>query len=168
MKYLALLSFILAAQSVSAAEPISNPLVDYPGFLENAEEVAGLRQDRVVTEAQFLAMAASPGTIILDARSANFFEMLHVRGAINLPFTDFIADALAKIIPAKDTPILIYCNNNFLNQPVAFASKVATTSLNVHTFNSLYSYGYRNVYELGPLIDASQTRLELVGTLSGK
>ena len=36
---------------------------------------------------------------------------------------------------------------------------------NIHTFNALYSYGYRNVYELGPLIDISKAKIEFEGSL---
>ena len=39
-----------------------------------------------------------------------------------------------------------------------------SASLNLSTFVSLYTYGYRNIYELGPLLDAKTTRLELVST----
>jgi hypothetical protein len=67
------------------------------------------------------------------------------------------------VIPAKNTRVLIYCNNNFQNEPAAFASKTATASLNIYTFNSLYGYGYTNVYELGPLIDIQKTKLEFEG-----
>ena len=62
----------------------------------------------------------------------------------------------------KDQKILIYCNNNFVGEPQAFATKVAPPSLNLSTYISLYTYGYRNVYELGPLLDVKRTKLELV------
>ena len=73
-------------------------------------------------------------------------------------------DELARIIPSRDTRILIYCNNNFLNERAAFPSKLPAASLNVHTFNVLFAYGYRNVYELGPLIDIEKTRIVFEGT----
>jgi hypothetical protein len=68
------------------------------------------------------------------------------------------------MFPDKNQKILIYCNNNFVNAPVAFPTKVASASLNLSTYVSLYTYGYRNVYELGPLLDAKTTKLELVST----
>ena len=64
----------------------------------------------------------------------------------------------------KSTRILIYCNNNFLNAPDTFATKAAPASLNIHTFNTLYSYGYTNIYELGPLIDIRKAKLAFEGT----
>ena len=69
------------------------------------------------------------------------------------------------MIPGKDTRVLIYCNNNFENEPVAFPLKAPAASLNLYTFNALYSYGYRNVYELGPLIDIRTSKLPFVGAM---
>ncbi len=42
--------------------------------------------------------------------------------------------------------------------------KAASASLNIATYITLYDYGYRNVFELGPLLDVNATRLELDGT----
>jgi hypothetical protein len=102
-------------------------------------------------------MAAQRGTIILDARSAQKFSLLHVKGAKNLSLPDITEDELAKMIPSKSTRILIYCNNNFLNEPAAFPSKALDAALNVYTMNVLFAYGYTNVYELGPLLDIRKT-----------
>jgi|GEM_PF-3815792 len=43
--------------------------------------------------------------------------------------------------------------------------KAARASLNISTYIALYSYGYRNVYELGPLLDVHATKLPLEGSL---
>lgn len=145
------------------APQIANPRIDYPGFLNDAREVAKLREDRRVTEEKFVEMAADPGTVILDARSASKYKLLHVRGAKNLSLPDITAAELARIIPDKTTRVLIYCNNNFQNEEPAFPEKRARVALNILTFNALYGYGYRNVYELGPLIDIKKTILQLEG-----
>jgi hypothetical protein len=110
-------------------------------------------------------MASEEGTIVLDARSDAKFAIMHVKGARHLAFPDITADELAKVIPEKSSRVLIYCNNNFLNEPEAFPSKMPTASLNIHTFNTLYNYGYQNVYELGPLVDVKKTKLTLEGKL---
>jgi len=62
--------------------------------------------------------------------------------------------------------VLIYCNNNFLNQQQAFRTKAPVASLNIYTFNVLYSYGYHNVYELGPLLDIKKSKLGFEGMLA--
>jgi hypothetical protein len=38
--------------------------------------------------------------------------------------------------------------------------------LNLSTYIALYSYGYRNIYELAPLLDVSTSKLELEPTAS--
>lgn len=159
----ATLLFVITAQ----AQEIPNQLIDYVTFQENVASVGGLCESRRVSEKQFMRMAADPSTVILDARSAEKFALLHVKGAKNLSLPDITEDELAKIIPSKSTRILVYCNNNFLNEPAAFPSKVLSAALNIHTFNVLYAYGYTNVFELGPLVDIHETRIAFEGKLAG-
>lgn len=154
------LMFALVAGAARAEErQIPNRLIDYKGFREDVSKVEGLRRERRVTEEEFLRMAAEPDTVVLDARSAAKFRLLHIRGAKNLSLPDVTAAELARVIPTKTTRVLIYCNNNFENEQAAFPSKIARASLNIYTFNTLYSYGYTNVYELGPLIDIRTSKL---------
>ena len=155
---------VLACASPPAAEnSISNRLIDYPGYLKIAQQVQAPREKRRVTEEQFITMATGRGTIVLDARSESKFKLRHIKGAVNLPFTEFTESTLAKTIPRKNTRVLIYCNNNFLGSPAAFAGKAAAASLNISTYVTLTSYGYTNIYELGPLIDIKSTKLVFEG-----
>ena len=155
---------ISALVSYGETNNIPNGLIDYDTFLTHAVDVGRLRSERRVTEEQFIGMATEPGTVIFDARSDDKYARLHIAGAKHLSFPEITADELAKIFPSKSTRILIYCNNNFLNAPGTFATKAPSASLNIHTFNTLFSYGYTNVYELGPLIDIRKTKLQFEGT----
>ena len=141
-----------------------NPHIDYRRFAAGVVEVEALRERRRIGEDEFLALAAKPDTVILDARSHEKYDLLHVRGARHLSFPDITADELSKVIPTKDTRVLIYCNNNFENEERAFARKVAPAALNVHTFNVLHAYGYTNVHELKPLLDVRTTKIPFAGT----
>ena len=144
--------------------PATNPAIDMKGYLAAAREAADYRESRRVSEEKFLSMASDPTTIILDARSREKYDELHVRGAINLSFPDINARSLAQVIPSKNTRVLIYCNNNFTGNESAFATKIATASLNLSTYIALFSYGYKNVYELEPLLDVQTTKLTLEPT----
>lgn len=145
----------------------NNPHIDFPGYLELGKEVYAYRRRRRVSEREFIRMAKEPDTIILDTRSRDKYEMKHIAGAKHLNFSDFTEESLAKVIPSKDTRILIYCNNNFdLRWPesarrdrAAFATKAPALALNIPTFVNLYGYGYKNIYELRPAVDMDQTEL---------
>jgi phage shock protein E len=156
-------SLLALAAPAGAQAPMPNPLIDYREFLGVARRVEAVRESRRLSEDAFLRMMAEPGVVVLDARSAAKFALRHVRGAVNLSLPDFTAAELARIIPAKDTTVLIYCNNNFLGSPASFASKLPAASLNISTYVNLATYGYTNVYELGPLVDVRATRLPFEG-----
>ena len=155
---------LFAALFAAVAAPPPNPAIDMDGYLHVASEAAAWRQSHRVSEDDFIRMSGEPGTIVLDARSAAKYAELHVKGAINLPFPDIAIATLRDTIPDKDTRILIYCNNNFQNAERPFPSKASRAALNLSTFIALYGYGYRNVYELAPLLDIKTTKLELDGT----
>lgn len=138
---------------------LENPAIDMPGYLTIAQEAALHREGRRLTEDEFILMSHTPNTIILDARSKEKYDQLHIKGAINLSFSDIAIDSLQQTIPDKNTRILIYCNNNFENANQFFPTKMRTASLNISTYIALYTYGYRNIYELGPLLDITTSIL---------
>jgi hypothetical protein len=145
--------------SADQSAPPPNPAIDMEGYLRLSREAAKCRETRRVSEADFLRMSREPGTIVLDARSREKYKLLHVKGAINLSFPDITVESLNRVLPDKTARILIYCNNNFKNAEEAFPTKMPVASLNISTYISLYSYGYRNVYELGPQMDPAQSKL---------
>ena len=166
----------------AANVPPPNPNIDMDGFIKGAQAAAKVRESRRLSEDDFLKMSQEGGVIVLDARSKEMYDLLHVKGAINLSFPNIDVVSLSKVLPDKKAKILIYCNNNFTpsdrkvdqqqvqtpGQPatkrevadLAMRPKRAITSLNLSTYIALYNYGYRNVYELGPLIDIKSSRLE--------
>ena len=164
----ALACLFSALAATAETNNIPNRLIDYDTFLAHAADVGRLRAEHRVTEDRFLEMAAQPGTVVFDARSDDKYQKLHIKGARHLSFPEITETELAKVFPAKSTRILIYCNNNFLNAPETFASKAPSASLNIHTFNTLVSYGYANVYELGPLLDIHKTKILFEGTQARK
>ena len=143
---------------------IVNPAIDMEGYLRVSIEAANHRETRRLSEEEFRRMSGESGTVILDARSRQKYDELHIRGAINLSFPDIALESLRRMLPDKSTRILIYCNNNFRGAEEPFPTKLPTASLNLSTYIALYSYGYRNVYELGPLVDVKISKLELVST----
>lgn len=168
-----LLSSIVLAAAGGFAPPVfareepmnlHNPAIDMAAHLATAQAAAAHREIRRLGELEFAELAARPGVVILDARSASKYAQLHIAGAVNLSFPDFTQDSLAEAVGDLDTTVLIYCNNNFHNEPEAFPTKRVDVALNLSTYESLYAYGYRNVYELGPLLDPATSQLQFAGT----
>ena len=150
----------LAATAIARdPEAIFNPAIDTAGYLRTATAALAYRDSRRLSEEDFVRYAREPGTIVLDARSREKYDELHVAGAINLSFPDIAIDSLRRAIPNRSTRILIYCNNNFRGAEGPFPSKLPAASLNLSTFIALYTYGYRNVWELGPQIDLERSML---------
>jgi hypothetical protein len=154
------IAFSWSVVPASTRDTIENPNIDMAGYLAAAHEAAAWRETHRLSEAEFLQMSKIPNTLVLDARSAEKFNELHIRNAFNLSFPDITVESLARAVPNKDTRVLIYCNNNFRNAEGPFPTKLNNASLNLSTFIALYSYGYRNVFELGPSIDFGATMLD--------
>ena len=144
----------LALLFATPGDPAPNPQIDYAGFARLTGDVRTLRAGRLLRFDAFKAKAASKDALLLDARSADKFAAGHIAGAVNLPLTDFTAEALAEAIgPNRDRPILIYCNNNFSNHRAPVMLKNAALALNIQTFINLVGYGYANVWELRDVVD---------------
>ena len=157
---------LLLALAVSLAAPAfaqANPQIDYPAFEALTARVAPQRAQRLLAFDAFKAAAAKPGTLLLDARSKDAFARGHIKGAVNLPLTDFTAESLAAVIgPDANRPILIYCNNNFSNNQSPVPVKAAALALNIQTFINLVGYGYPNVAELADVVDFNDPKVEWV------
>jgi len=164
--------------------------VNYNDYEELVQEVKVVRQERLINLNEFLAFQTEANTLILDTRSRDNYNAIHIKGAINLPFTEFTTSNLRQIIPDTETRILIYCNNNIQGDQeyfgsktysvkdekrrkkynkkstfvpksnVMYNSKVISLALNVPTYINLYGYGYQNIYELDELVDLKDTRVK--------
>ncbi|MEM7665129.1 MAG: rhodanese-like domain-containing protein [Pseudomonadota bacterium] len=152
------IAIIASPFAASAQEaPRSSPQIDYPGFLDLTSEVAKLRSERLLGRDDFFTRAQADGALLLDTRSAAAFEMGHIEGAVNLPFSDFTEEKLRAVIgDDTDRPIFIYCNNNFSDDVVPIRLKSAPLALNIPTFINLVGYGYSNVWELGDTIPIAE------------
>jgi hypothetical protein len=164
----------------------SKSLVNFEHYEVLMQEIKGIRKERLISFDQLLKFQKDSKTIILDTRSKDKYEAKHIKGAINLPFTEFTTGNLRAIIPDTDTRIIIYCNNNFEGDEKYFSGKfftpdmqgkrtmikgegmfnpkTITLALNIPTYLGLYGYGYRNIYELDELVNIDDPRLILDGT----
>nr|WP_321237606.1 rhodanese-like domain-containing protein [uncultured Psychroserpens sp.] len=173
---LALMTLMCTTSEYNSPE-YTKAKVSYSDFEDLVKEVKTHREKRLINCNQFLEKSKDDTVIILDTRSKNMYDKKHIKGAVHLNFSDFTQDNLAKIIPNKNTTILIYCNNNFDGDEINFASKMIipvasqeektkalTLALNIPTYINLYGYGYKNVYELSELISVFDHRVTYEGS----
>lgn len=170
----AVYSFTGYAQPAKITTQLPASKVDFDAYETLAKEVKEYRKKRLVSLNKFVLLSKEQNTVILDTRSTEMYNRKHVKGAIHLNFADFTQDNLRRLIPDLKTRILIYCNNNFDNDAVNFATKSArprsmkqketTLALNIPTFINLYGYGYKNVYELADLVSVFNKAIEFEGT----
>ncbi|WP_066800174.1 rhodanese-like domain-containing protein [Sphingomonas soli] len=155
------MSLLLTALALAFAVPEDpNPQIDYAAFSALSRDVRAIRAQRLLSMEAFQAKAKEKGALILDARSADKFAAGHIAGAVNLPLTDFTAEALAEVLgPDRNRPILIYCNNNFSNRRAPVPLKAAPLALNIQTFINLVGYGYANVWELRDVVDFNDPKV---------
>ncbi len=146
---------------------------NFDQFTQAVLDVQKRRKERLLTAEEFAKLAATPGTVVLDARSERSFELLHAKGSINLPYTDFGIRNLEKIIPDESSKILIYCRNNISNESLERAelslsryivAKQPAAGLNLPVAVTLLIYGYKNVWELDEIVDPASSPIEFEWT----
>jgi hypothetical protein len=183
-KSISLLFSIFIISTSFAQDSLSRDasFADYDVFKKLVIEVEAHRAARMISLEKMAEMGKDKNTIILDTRSKAMYDAKHIKGAIHLTFADFTQGTLSRILPDKDINVIIYCNNNFLDDRIAFPTKsyspspnefdfdfVAdpigiTMALNIPTYINLYGYGYRNIYELKDLISVYDESIEFEGT----
>jgi Rhodanese-like domain len=166
---IALTLFTVSADLVMAQleEPLKqHSACDFVGFMESVKQVQAVRKDRLLSARQFAVFSQERNTLVLDARGQADFVLLHVKGSKNLPYTTFGLESLRELIPDTETRILIYCRNNLANSAVKnlkpFIEKSPEGGLNIPTAITLYSYGYKNVWELDEIVDPDNCPIEFV------
>ncbi len=105
--------------------------IEYSGFLDLCKEVESHRAERLITWETFQKYSKDPNTVILDTRSREKFNLRHIEGAVNLPFSEFNANALYKATGYNtENRILIYCNNNFMGDQISMRVKAGPIDKN--------------------------------------
>ncbi|MCH2224123.1 MAG: rhodanese-like domain-containing protein [Crocinitomicaceae bacterium] len=185
MKQLSIILFLFAFSTINAQDStnlVKSPFVDFDQFEALVKEVKTHRESRLITIEMLNEMSQQDDVIILDTRSKKMYDARHIKGAVHLNFSDFTQASLDALLGAKDVRVIIYCNNNFLDDQIYFPTKSRspapeiintemsteekplTLALNIPTYINLYGYGYKNVYELGELISVNDPRVKLERT----
>lgn len=98
LPYFISMTVAMMLSGVAAAAPV----VPVP------EQIPGVK--RVDAEAVIDLAAKLPKLIIIDSRVVGDRKMGYIENSVSLPDAKTNCKSLAKIIPAKTTPVLFYCN----------------------------------------------------------
>jgi hypothetical protein len=114
MKNLTIL-LTLALALPSFAQDSDSPLVNFEDYENLMSAVKEHRKTRLVDLNEFNKMSMRTDVYILDTRSKEMYDRKHIKGAIHLNFSDFTQENLDAIFLNRNATILIYCNNNFMD-----------------------------------------------------
>ncbi|PCK00500.1 MAG: hypothetical protein COA45_01590 [Zetaproteobacteria bacterium] len=122
---------------------LDQDILDYNAYHDFA---AGLDRNKyVVSLDKFKEMAQEKNVVILDLRSKQQYDVGHMKDAMHIG-ADITGEALARVIPSKDTIVLTYCTNSLI-----LTRMIALTDIVFPQFSAL---GYRNVFSLqSPIMD---------------
>lgn len=87
-----------------------------------------------ITQTEAKRMMDEQDVIILDVREDYEYDAGHIKGAVLLPLGSISEESAAKVIPDKDSTVLVYCRSG--NR-----SKTAS--------KALADLGYTEIYEFG-------------------
>lgn len=98
-----------------------------------------------ITQEEAKEMMDTEEVIILDVREQDEYDSGHIPGAVLLPVGTIDEDAATKVIPEKDSIVLVYCRSG--NR-----SKTASSTLADLGYTSIYEFGGINTwpYETEP------------------
>ena len=126
-----------------------------------SNEAAAYRETHRLSEDEFIRMSREPGTIVLDARSQQKYDELHVKGAVNLSFPDIAIESLQRAFPDKNARILDLLQQQLQQRQHARSPRRhrARRSTSRRTSRSMATVTGMS-FELGPLIDVDAAKLE--------
>jgi rhodanese-related sulfurtransferase len=81
------------------------------GCAQNSiEETLGKLNNGSVPYISAAELAGAGEVVILDTRSGEEFKVSHLQHALWVGYGDFSPDSLARQIPDKSTPVVVYCS----------------------------------------------------------
>lgn len=140
-KYILFLLIAMASYpTLSMEQPVE--LLQSEEYFERAKELQKFRKSRTVDMAKINEMLKDKDTILLDTRGDEDYKRLHIRGAKHLSYADMTTDRLAKLIPDKNTRIILYC------YAAIMPLRTRNLPLSTNAFVDMHMYGYTNLYEI--------------------
>lgn len=84
--------------------------------------------------------AAEPSLVVLDIRGAAQYSLRHIKGARSLPLTEMTEHTLPQVLPDKNAPVVVVCEESF--------APTRRISMTLQAWPVLKANGYMRVYRL--------------------
>lgn len=94
-----------------------------------------------LTLSDFVALrAAEPSLVVLDIRGAEAYGLRHIKGARSLPLTEMTEHTLPQVLPDKNVPVVLVCEESF--------APTRRLSMTLQAWPVLKANGYTRLYRL--------------------
>jgi rhodanese-related sulfurtransferase len=95
------------------------------------------KYEKITFEKAKEMMDKNDDCLIIDVREESEYVTGHADGALLLPVDDIDEKSASRVIPTKNTPVMLYCRSG---------------SRSCLAAERLCKIGYKNVYDLGSLV----------------
>lgn len=94
-----------------------------------------------LTLSDFVALrVAEPSLVVLDIRGAEAYGQRHIKGARSLPLTEMTEHTLPQVLPDKNAPVVLVCEESF--------APTRRLSMTLQAWPVLKANGYTRLYRL--------------------
>lgn len=99
----------------------------------------------LITFEQAKNMIESNQVTLLDVRTQNEYELMHIKGAINIP----VADIEKKIfIYEQNAPIMVYCSSGVRSKnAIEILNNLGYVNIYIWEYGALATFPYKNMLE---------------------
>lgn len=100
---------------------------------------------KLVTFEQAKEMIEKSQVILIDVRTQNEYELMHIRGAINIPVSDIEKKIL---IYEQNTPIMVYCSSGARSKSaIGILNNLGYGNIFIWEYGALATFPYKNLIE---------------------
>lgn len=99
----------------------------------------------LVTFEQAKSMIDNNQVTLLDVRTQNEYELMHIKGAINMP----VADIEKKIfIYEQNAPLMVYCSSGVRSKnAIEILNNLGYANIYIWEYGALATFPYKNMLE---------------------
>lgn len=117
-----------------------------------------------ITVEQLQTKQQTEGTILLDAREKKEFKVSHIKNALWVGFDTFSLEKTMKLLPDKNTEIIIYCSVGVRSEKIGEQLQKAGYSKVINLYGGIFAWKNNNL----PVYDTRGNKTEKIHAYSKK